>query len=173
MGGGQGRGRQRLRIGRKNGEGSRKKNTRRFSRNITVDFISCSNVNDVYDGPEILTYRNISLSLSLFEGIPARRFRFGWERMERVIVSFWWKKDKRVWLILSVLRAFELKFQGWMSSRLKSTSEERKVLENMWLMRRIFLFFFFLFLRTSPWFIDERSLLNFNTNLDVKEGGRG
>ena len=116
---------------------------------------------------------SLSLSLSLFEGIPARRFRFGWERMERVIVSFWWKKDKRVWLILSVLRAFELKFQGWMSSRLKSTSEERKVLENMWLMRRIFLFFFFLFLRTSPWFIDERSLLNFNTNLDVKEEGKG
>lgn len=66
MGGGQGRGRQRLRIGRKNGEGRGEKNTRRFSRNITVDFISCSNVNDVYDGPEILTYRNISLSFSLF-----------------------------------------------------------------------------------------------------------
>lgn len=66
MGGGQGRGRQRLRIGRKNREGRGKKNTRRFSRNITVDFISCSNVNDVYDGPEILTYRNISLSFSLF-----------------------------------------------------------------------------------------------------------
>lgn len=70
-----------------------RKNTRRFSRNITVDFISCTNVNDVYDGPEILTYRDVSFSLSLISRDPSETISFwlrkdGEREKERVIVSF-------------------------------------------------------------------------------------
>lgn len=68
-----------------------RKNTRRFSRNITVDFISCTNVNDVYDGPEILTYRDVSFSLSLISRDPSETISFrkdGEKEKERVIVSF-------------------------------------------------------------------------------------
>lgn len=60
-GGEKGRGSQRLRIGRKNG--GREEKARRFSRwNITMDFISCSSVNDIYDRKSWRTATSFSLS---------------------------------------------------------------------------------------------------------------
>lgn len=68
--------------------GRGRKNTRRFSRNITVDFISCSNVND---GPEILTYRNISFSLSLSLCLSLK----GSQRDDFVSVEKRWRERER------------------------------------------------------------------------------